>query len=106
MGYQDTTDQTDSLVSRDQKAKKEQTGREEKWVTEQFCQLISLRLVPVTVFRQAALGSTAHRGNRACRALHGALMSLTPGSCHVEMSGIFLVDQTFLSEQKGQLPRD
>lgn len=99
-------DQMDSLVSRDQKATKEQTGREEKWVTEPVCQLIPLRLVPVTVFSRAALGSTAHRGDRACRALHGALMSLTPGSCHVEMSGIFFVDQTFLSEQRGQLPRD
>lgn len=99
-------DQMDSLVSRDQKAKKEQTGREERWVTGQFCQLIPLCLVPVTVFRWAALGSTAHRGDRAHHALHGALMSLPPGSHHVEMSGIFFVDQTFMSEQRRQLPRD
>lgn len=30
--YQDTTDQTDSLVPRAQKAKKEPVEKEEKWV--------------------------------------------------------------------------
>lgn len=34
VGYQDTTDQMDSLVPRAQKAKKEQMEKEEKWV---FC---------------------------------------------------------------------
>ena len=32
VGYQDTTDQTDSLVLRAQKAKKEPMEKEEKWV--------------------------------------------------------------------------
>lgn len=48
-GYRATTDQMDSLVSKAQKEKKEQTGKEEKWVIGQFCQLIPLFLSSLTV---------------------------------------------------------
>lgn len=58
MGYQDTMDPMDSLVSRDQRVKKEPMGREEKWVTGHFCQIIPLCLVSVTVFRWVVLGRT------------------------------------------------
>lgn len=58
VGYQATMDQMDSLVSRAQKEKKEQLGREEKWVTRQFCQLIPVFLFSMTVFRWLAVGSS------------------------------------------------
>lgn len=48
MGYQDTMDQMDRLVPRAQKAKKEQMGKEEKWV---FCQLFNYFLVACLCYR-------------------------------------------------------
>lgn len=63
VGYQATTDQTDSPVSRARKAKKEQLAREEKWVIGQFCCFIPVFLFSTTVFRWVAVGSTVRRQN-------------------------------------------
>lgn len=49
VGYQATMDQMVSLVSRAQKEKKEQSAREEKWVSGQFCRLVPVFLFSVTV---------------------------------------------------------
>lgn len=98
-------DQMDSLVSRDQKEKKEQMGREEKWVTGQFCQPIVLCLVPVTVLRWAALGSTAHRGDRARHSRHGARMHSHPEAVMLRCQESSLWTKR-LCQNRGQLLGD